>query len=369
MNARLRAFPFAFAFGLTGIGSALLGATLPATLHQWRLDDSQGGLLLFSTWGGSTAGAFFARGTTGLSAVLGLALAAGELLWLSLGAAHAPILHFFLYGLGLGMAMTAISLKRAHDVPAARADIELNRLNLLWAAGAFFTPALAFHSLRLLSVARFFQALAFLAISTTLALSVSVAYQRPALQAKAVEAIPPPLPWAPLGFCMFAAASVGLESAIGSWLTTYAGRSHLGVAAAVSANSCFWGGLLLSRGLHSLPHARFFHTRGARAAHIAATGLALAALTLLPTRTILPAAGLLCGFGLGPLYPYILSVARPRYRSIAVFVCAGIGAATVPWLTGVLSSQYSSLRVGLLASLAAFGLLVTAALHLRGKLI
>ena len=166
MNARLRAVIFAFAFGLTGIGSALLGATLPATLHDWRLDDSQGGLLLFATWAGSTAGAFFARGTSGISAVLGLALAAAELLWLSLGASHSPFLHFFLYGLGLGMAMTAISLKRAHDVPATRAGIELNRLNLLWAAGAFFTPVLALHSLRLLSVGQFFRALSILLLCT-----------------------------------------------------------------------------------------------------------------------------------------------------------------------------------------------------------
>ena len=178
----------------------------------------------------------------------------------------------------------------------------------------------------------------------------------------------PALPLAPLAFCLFAAASVGLESAVGSWLTTYAGRSHLGVAAAVSANSCFWGGLLLSRALHSLPRAHVLQTRTARAAHIATTGLALACLTLFPNRILLPAAGLLCGFGLGPLYPYILSVALPRYRSVAVFVSAGVGAATVPWLTGILSNRYGSLRLGLLASVASFLVLASTAVHLRHKL-
>ncbi len=368
MNARLRAFPFAFAFGLAGIGSALLGATLPATLHDWHLDDSQGGLLLFATWGGSTAGAFFARGTSGASAVLGLALSAAELFWLSIRATHLPIVHFFLYGLGLGMAMTAISLKRAHDVAAVDADIELNRLNLLWAAGAFLTPVLALHSLRLLSVAQFFRALSGILLCTAIALFASFA--RKGTESRTQIPKPPyaELPWAPLGFCLFAAASVGLESAIGSWLTTYVDRSHLGLAAAVSANTCFWGGLLLSRALHSISRAQLFHTPTARTAHIAATGLALALLTLLPSRIVLPAAGLLCGFGLGPLYPYVLSVALPRFRSTAVFVSAGIGAATVPWFTGILSNRYGSLRLGLLACLASFLVLAATAFHLRHKL-
>lgn len=368
MKARLRSATFNLAFGLTGVGSALLGATLPATLHDWRLDDSHGGLLLFAAWGGSTAGAAFARGTSGISAIVGLALAALELFWLSVSLNHSPILHFFFYGLGLGMAMTAISIRCAHEVSPDRADVALNRLNLLWATGACFAPAIALHSLRLLSVQQLFRTLAAILILTALVLLILFALGQPSrVRGPALETFPA-TPWAPVGFCLFAAAAVGLESAVGSWLTTYAGRSHLGITAAVSANSCFWGGLLLSRGLHSISRATVFHTRPARAIHIAIAGLALSTLTLFPTRLVLPAAGLFCGFGLGPLYPYVLSVALPRYRSLGVFVSAGLGAATVPWITGALSTAYGSLRIGLLASIGAFLLLAASAIHLRHRL-
>ncbi len=363
----LRSPVFALSFCLTGVGSAMLGATLPATLHTWRLSDSSGGLLLLAAWGGSTAGALLARGTGQISAALGLLLSAASLFGLALPQPPAPLLLFLLYGLGLGTTMTSISLLRAREVTAANADVELNRLNLLWAAGACAAPALAAHSLRLLSVSGLFRFLGvtFLvgSVAAFVMSGVRVSTSGPTQAASARVR----LPWAPLRFGLFAAASVGLESAIGSWLTTYAQRVTLGVTVAVSADAAFWVGLLLSRAAHSVKAARWLHTRAARWLHLAATGTATGLLILFPDRGVLPAAGLLCGFGLGPLYPYVLSVALPRYRSTTVFVMAGVGASLTPWLTGALSSHFHSLRVGLVAPGVAFLVLLTTGLTLSAE--
>ena len=171
---------FWFVFCLTGVGTALVGATLPAILHQWHLADSRGGLLLLVTWAGSTSGALFAQGKNGRAAGVGLAFSAISLLsLLSVAAPLLPRVYGF-YGLGLGVTMTSISLMRARQVVASAADVELNRLNLLWAFGAFCAPALAFHSLRLLSASSIFRALGvMLGICSLLALTLSIPHTRP----------------------------------------------------------------------------------------------------------------------------------------------------------------------------------------------
>jgi len=370
-TARLRQIVFATSFGFTGVGTALLGATLPATLHEWHLSDSSGGTLLFCAWAGSTTGALFARGTTGIAALPGLLLAAAGLVLLGRGVTTYLPAVFLLYGLGLGMTMTAISIRRAHEVPAGRTDVEMNRLNLVWALGACVAPWLAVRSLRVLSVLWLFRA--FSLVLTAAALTVLAVLAGPKGEAITERFSAPKedilRSWAPLRLCLFAAASVGLESAIGSWLTTYAERSTLALGTAVSANSIFWAGLLLSRALHSAYGARVIHTRVARAGHILAVGVAMLLLLFYPSRLVLPLAGLLCGFGLGPLYPFVLSVALPRYRSVAVFLAAGFGASLLPWATGALSSACGSLRLGLLAPAACFIALAAVAVRMRTELV
>ncbi len=157
---------------------------------------------------------------------------------------------------------------------------------------------------------------------------------------------------------------------MGSWLTTYTARSTHAVAFAVSANAAFWTGLLLSRAAHSVPAGflRKLHTPTSRWLHIAAVGVAIPILLLQPGEALLAAAAFFCGVGLGPLYPFVLSLSLPRFRSTSIFVLAGVGASVVPWLTGALSSSFGSLRLGLLALEAAFVALLAAALAIRSEL-
>ncbi len=366
MSRRLRSNLWIGAFCLTGIGTSLLGATLPATLQHWHLSDRSGGLLLLAGWGGSTSGALLARGRLDRAAAGGLALSALALFALSTRYVPHLFALYLVYGVGLGLAMTAISLLRSREVDSAKVDLDLNRLNLVWAAGACISPALALHSLRLVSVAGLYRNLGLLFAAAALAVMlVSRATRGRSLAA--TPAAPLPVAYAPLRFSIFAATSVGLESAIGSWLTTYAERATLVVGAAVSANLAFWFGLLLSRASHSLQSAPWLHTRRVRNLHLCLACAAVLLILAWPRARTLPFAGFLCGFGLGPLYPFVLAATLPRYRSMAIFLSAGIGSSVVPWLTGALSTATGSLRIGLLMPAATLALLVASAVRIDSQ--
>lgn len=364
MNPRLRAGIIYAAFLLTGVGTAVLGASLPAMLREWMLSDRTGGLLLFCSFAGSTAGVLLAGIAPGVMTGVGMSASAIAAVLLSLpsSALLAPL--FLLYGIGLGTTMTSISLLRSREVPAPETTLELSRLNLIWATGACFAPILALHSVRLFSVGALFTTLslafALAAISLLLANFRSTGVNR---------AAPAPLPrldrLAPVRMCIFAGAAVGLESALGSWLTAYTQRRGHSAGIAATANSAFWVGLLLSRAAHSVRAGRRLQSPVGFLAHLAAITLALLLLVGTPLEALLPVSAFLAGFGLGPLYPLVLSWALPRYRSSAVFMLAGAGAAVLPWLTGVLSTAFGSLRAGLLAPCATVLVLLGAAVSLR----
>jgi len=88
---------------------------------------------------------------------------------------------------------------------------------------------------------------------------------------------------------------------------------------------------------------------------VAACGL-LVILLSGETAVVLAGAGL-TGLGLGPIFPTTLALFTRRYGAEApqltgmLFILAGLGAASFPWMVGQLSARYDELRVGLLVPL------------------
>lgn len=366
MKVRVRTGLIFATFLFTGVGVALLGAALPAMLREWHLTDRAGGLLLFVSFAGSTLGVLLAAVSPAIMAGAGLVVTALAALLLSVPSAHALLPCFLLYGAGLGTTMTSISVLRSREVPAGRAGVEMNRLNLIWATGACFAPALALHSLRLVSVRELFSGVAIAFACAGLALLIVHRWRPPVRHFGSSESGLQRL--APLRFCIFAGAAVGLETALGSWLTAYAERMGHGTGIAVTANSAFWLGLLLSRAAHSFRLGQRLQSPGGILFHLAAVTAAILLLIGAPLEALLPAAALLAGIGLGPLYPLVLSWALPRYRSSAVFMLAGTAASVLPWLTGALSTSLRSLRAGLLAPCVAVLVLLAAAASMRQEI-
>ena len=341
---------------------ALPGGILPALMRQWSLEDSGAGLLLFLAWLGSSTGAL-AAGSHRRSVTAGGCLAvAAALAAMAMGSAQLRFVEMFVYGLGLGAAMTAISLvqaeRHAHD-----SGREMNRLNMIWAVGAVVCPVLAAHSLRVASPRAICGGLA--AVFAMLGLL--------ALRPAAAEAGQPwtsPVPGAtsgwrsmwPLALVLLAFLPTGIESTMGGWVTEYAQRQQQSIATSVAAGSLFWGGILVSRACSAtrLLAWRTEHKVLLQSVWTILAGVLL--LVMLPNQFGILCGNALVGFGLGPVYPLALALALRHRDHPGIFWIAGLGSALLPWITGMASSLGHSLRLGLLVPLAAAVVLVVSGL-------
>jgi fucose permease len=127
--------------------------------------------------------------------------------------------------------------------------------------------------------------------------------------------------------------------------------------------SFFYGALLAGR--ISAPLALRFVPETT----VASTGLTLAflgGLALLGARGlswIIPGS-LLAGFGLASIFPISVSLFPRWFResarsaSGAVFASGNMGGAVLPWLVGVISTHFGSLRLGFFVPLAAVSIML-----------
>jgi fucose permease len=339
-----------FAFLLTGAATALLGATLPVLLKEGHLSDTTGGSLLLLAWGGSTCGALLCRGNLRRAAAGGLMMTALSMLALAEFHLSAALPLFALYGLGLGVSMTAITLLAPQGQTELVQRATLMRLNLLWSVGACLAPTLAAHALAANALADTRADGLFRAVGLVFCASAAMVFlSRSALESSAAtKTLRITLPTPPMTLYAIAFLAVGVESAIGGWLTTYAGRTQHTELIALSATSAFWVGLLLSRALHSISGLRWLQSSAAFTTHAVIAALATLFLLVAPHTAAFVPSALLAGFGLGPLYPRVLAMVVGSYKPRAVFIVAGVGSATLPWLTGTLSHAAGSLGAGLL---------------------
>jgi FHS family glucose/mannose:H+ symporter-like MFS transporter len=347
-------------FGLTGAGTVMLGVLLPTLTQEWGMRDNTAGFLLFLQFLGSSAGALLVGANRIRSLMTGYGLLVVSACTLAFAGRYLSFPIFFLFGLGLGTTMTTTSLLFSDRYGNDRAAV-LERLNFAWSAGAMVGPMLFLPFLRTASLRSLF----FTLDGLFLLLLVWVIFRERA-EATCVDSILTASPVrgpAPLGslltLLVLAMCSVGVESALSGWLTTYSHRADpKGGGAAALATSIFWLGMVLSRLLFS---TRLLAIVGrSRVLHATLWGVAASVGLLVVAHHPVPirlAAGL-AGLCMGPVYPLLLSFLLERSPHGWVFCVAGIGSALLPWLTGLLSAYYGSLRYGLIAPCGAALLMV-----------
>lgn len=352
-------------FAATGMAMALPGAVLPALLQHWQMADRQAGLLFFLGWMGSSIGALLVRPSRSRSIAFGALLTGLGATGMAFSTQTASFASMAIFGLGLGVTMTATSLLQSARNEGRR-GAELNRLNLIWAIGASTCPTLAEHSLRVASARMIFCALGlfFLAVSLW-----SFLLERD--PDRGVMARPVSVPWRkgwslslwPLPMVVIMLLPSGIESSMGGWIAAYIQRTHHVIATTVTAGTLFWIGLMLSRTLVSSIGALHRAERVVLRVSLCLV-LAGALILIADSATLGALPGIfLIGFGLGPVYPLLLAIALQYSENTAIFFMAGLGSAFFPWLTGTVSSAAGSLRIGLLVPLGASVLLL--ALGLR----
>ena len=356
-DIRRKAFLYV-AFIATGVALTIPGALLPLLLVRWSMNDARGGLLLFSFYAVGSFGSYYARGRMNWSVARGAVLTvlgAICLGWAGRWTAYGAIA---LYGLGLSLTMTSISLLLSQRFPERR-RLELTRLNLVWAIGAALGPWVALRSTRgaattqaaavshaqhvLLGVAIFFAVAAVWSVVMEASPAVSVT-ERAAAVSKRGEGKGPGVPW-PLLVLIFGAT--GVDAAAGGWLTSYAQRAGDSLGITIGAATFLWLGALVSRSVHSTQWASRLPERAVLGSSMVAMTAALALLLAWPAGIVTMVAAAVLGLAAGPVYPLVIAAALRYRENSTVFAVAGVGASILPLLTGALSNWTHSLRAGL----------------------
>jgi fucose permease len=345
--------PVFFYFIVAGIVTVMLGPLLPVLIQRWHIQDAQAGTLFTASFAGQLCGAWFAARNLRFSVIFGAILSAvgcAIMAWASFSTAH---LALFCVGTGLGTGLTAGNVIVGTSVPALRGRL-LSMLNVTWGLGAIACPIVVRASgpsnvgtfLLITSVALVAAAIFAIAVppSASAAPAAISSSQRPVSRM--------PLPLIPL--LLFGAAMllyVGIENSLGGWLPSYAVRTNPSTQAP-SITLYFWtaalaGRLLVVALMSRLGEATLY--RLCLALLIATEALLCATVHLSPGSMI--AITILSGLTLAPIYPLTLSflLARTGHhpRLGPIFALASLGGATLPWLTGVVSTHFNSLRAGL----------------------
>lgn len=351
---------------LSGSLTVLLGCVLPRLSALDHLSDRDAGTLLMVQFASCAGGALLVRRNFHQTLARGYALTALAALALHLLPRPFAILSIAVYGVGLGMVMTSNSMIVGR-IFTARRGIALAVLNLCWSLGATLSPLL---------VARVFGRFSVAAIGTTVAL-FSASFVGITLLSKfhwIVEdqqrvITPSESPTRTLVyFGLLSFLYVGIESATGNWMSTYASRVVAwDYARSNLATACFWSALLLGRAVAPLVLLRLAEEKLFRLSVFGAAGGVCLLVAAHSVRFLLLGATV-TGLSLAPIFPLTLSLfmakaGQPR-NSGWVFAVAGFGGAILSWLTGIVSTSAGSLRIGLLVPAAAALLLLLLAFRL-----
>lgn len=378
-----RKAPLYVGFAATGVALTIPGAVLPLLLRRWAMSDARGGLLLFCFYAVGSVGSYIARGRMNRSVARGaLVTIAGALClgWAGRWTAYGAVA---LYGLGLSLTMTSISLLLSQRFPVER-RLVLTRLNLVWAIGAALGPWIALRSTRgvrvteaqgilhaqhvLLGVAVFFA----VAAAWAMWMEESQPTEPAAAETRSpagVNSRPKNgvlgIPW-PLLVLIFGAT--GVDAAANGWLTSYAQRAGDSLDITIGAATFLWLGSLVSRILHSTSWAARLPERGVLGTSMVAMSAALVLLVAWPAGIATMVAAAVLGLAAGPVYPLVLAAALRHRENSTVFAIAGVGASLLPLATGGVSMWAHSLRAGLCVPLAAAVMMVVVVAASRNAL-
>jgi len=346
--------PAFFYFFVAGIATVMLGPLLPALISRWHIQDEQAGTLFTVVFVGELCGAWFATRNLRLSVLAGSCMtAAGCVLmtWADFGTAHVAL---FCVGLGLGAGLTAGNVIVGTAATSSRTRL-LALLNVAWGVGAIVCSLLV----RACGPGRVPLFFLVLAACLFLAALFAIKIPRTASQTTAEADSPDqivrrtkmPMPMLPLFiFSLAMLLYVGIENSLGGWLPSYGLRTTTLLASSVALY--FWIAELSGRLLLAVLTSLF----GEAALYRVSVLVLILTTAVLIAATHLGSGGvvaltILSGLALAPIYPLIVSFFLARTGNHPglgpVFAVASLGGATLPWLTGAISTHFHALRDGL----------------------
>jgi MFS transporter, FHS family, glucose/mannose:H+ symporter len=358
-------------FAVAGVATVLIGPILPILIGRWTLSDQRAGLFFTAQFCGSMAGVasirwLIARGYR-QTFVCGFSLVAVGVAGLNLGSYAACLGATFVFGCGLGQALSTANLWVA-EIAKARRVAALSILNVQWGIGAIACSPLVMLAQRHEATSLLLYALA--AGSALIALILAGMSLEPAETLKPAEAQEgeeqPTLELrerisrrSTLSLAALFFLYVGSENSVAGWVASLTKRmnSDSGDLWAL-APMFFWGGLIVGRALVPMLPLQ----RSERKLLVSGLTLAVAGICLLLRAGTFASVAIsvtASGLGLAAIYPILVAWMvkafgeRSRRIGAILFALASMGGAVMPWFVGLTSTGTSSLRAGLLVPLAA----------------
>lgn len=340
-----------------GIATVILGPMLPTLSARWSLNYSQVGAFFPVQYVASTCAVAFSgvlatwRGYR-FAMKTGLLLTAIGLAFLLAGPKWCATLCIAANGAGLGLAVPAANLMVAAVNPGRR-SATLNLLNFFWSTGAVACPFLVAAAAKTQHMPLFLLCVSGFSISVVLGIGLTgnrivepvvTLDKRPVLSL--IGARTHLFSILALLFFLY----VGVENAFGQWLASY-GKSlgTLTLAISLAIPSFFYASLTVGRMLAPALLQIIDEIR------LVQTGLLLACAGmagLIFSHALPGVAASACAGGLGLSYVYPITISllsrefdSPRIGSL-MFVLSNIGGGLLPWLVGVSSTRFGTLKAG-----------------------
>jgi FHS family glucose/mannose:H+ symporter-like MFS transporter len=372
-------------FFIAGMATTLLGPVLPALSQRWQVTDTLIGLAFTVQFLGSVSMSALSSTLVlrcGGSQVMlaGFVLLAAGIGALTVASWLPGMAAILCYGCGLGLVLPTTNVLVAAASPGREASA-VSLVNVSWGGGAVAWPIVVASLGRGERVAWPLAVLATLVAGMALRFLLTLTGPR---RAARVAAAPMPSPDADAGrpgngnaadarpalpappattilvaiFASLLFFYAGGESAIGGWIAEHVRRMEAGQTQHWTiAPMVFWAALAAGRLLTPLL------LRAVDESHVlvAALVMLLATSTVLALASSVPVALLaaaVAGFCLAPVFPITfadlsrtLGPLRPRAVGPA-YAMANVGSAVLPWLVGLCSTRFGTLRAGFVVPIA-----------------
>ena len=360
-----------------GISTVLLGPMLPTLSARWSLNYSQAGALftaqyLASTLAVALSGVLVSRWGFRFAIKAGLLLMSAGVGLLLAGPKMMGILCIAAYGGGNGLAVPAANLLVA-EVNPGRRSATLNLLNFCWSAGAVACPFLVAAAAKSHQVPVFLAAVAGFGLLVTIAIAaMPSSIVEPSASQDASRQTVTAIPWrhgALLILAMLFFLYVGTENGFGGWVASYAkSLGRLTPAMSLMTPSFFYAALMLGRWVAPLLLRTLDEIRLVQAGLLMACA-GMAGLVLSNGLRGVVVSACLAGIGLSCVYPITIALLSREFGSAParlgslMFTLSNIGGGLLPWMVGVSSNHFGTLKAGLAVPLLGSALMF--ALYLR----
>jgi fucose permease len=345
----------AIGFLLAGLGTVMLGPLMPTLLHDWRLTDQQGGLLLAAKFVGSFLGGVSVPRRLRLGVLGGMAFAGAGFGAFGLsGSLISGAACLFVGGFGLGQIIASTNIMIGRRYREHTGSV-LSSVNFFWSLGAVLCGVIAAAALPRFHLRGPLLTFAGLFLVTGLGGLLNPsrsAEETPELTDGMATRLSKPVLFR---FALLLFLYGGLETCMTGWLTTYTIRfSDVQLLGGQSAIVLLWSALTAGRALSSAA-LRVMREAMLQRISLGLSALLIAALVTTRHGPLLSLDCVLLGLSLAPFFPTtfaLLIKRRPTAREAGfILAVSGLGAALFPWLMGFVSTQSGSLRVAMVVPL------------------